>query len=92
MTTVTSAGQVSGALPGSGEPAGPGVGLTGSLRRVRAVPRAPTCAVAKSNPRRAFLAPTCGFISAPGLSGLTAAQIVRRPRSLAGHPKLWKAR
>jgi hypothetical protein len=39
---------------------------------VRAVPRAPTCAAAKSDPRLAFLTLTCGFSSAPRLPGPTA--------------------
>jgi len=53
-----------------------GVGTVGSavgslriLRRVRAVPRAPTCAVAKSDPVLAFLALTCGFGMGAGFYG-----------------------
>lgn len=46
---------------------GPGVGSLRILRCVRAVPRAPTCAVAKSDPMLAFLALTCGFGPGAGL-------------------------
>ncbi len=47
---------------------GPGIGWVRTQRCVRAVPRAPTCAVVKGDPMLANLAVTCGFSPAAGLT------------------------
>jgi hypothetical protein len=48
---------------------GLGAGSLRILRCVQALPRAPTCAVAKSDPRLASLGLTCAFDLVAGLSG-----------------------
>ena len=58
--------------------AGPGVGSLRIPRRARAAPRAPTCAVTKSDPTLLLLTLTCGFAVTAGQScpdrGVNSAQ------------------